>query len=84
VIGSSIPYENLSTNWSKYSRPWDVIFDFPGYGIARLRVSDLPDNLPIEQPPGTPVLPHSFRPSMCRAPKIIHIPRSGSIDLTNA
>ena len=62
LTGASISYDNMSTNWSKYSKPWDVIFDFPNYGIARLRVGDLPDNLPVAQPPGTPVAPHAFRP----------------------
>ena len=69
LLGPTIPYDNMSTNWSKYSRPWDVIFDFPNYGIARLRVGDLPDNLPIAQPPGTPVLPHAFRPEHVPCPE---------------
>lgn len=64
LTGVSIAYDNMSTNWSKYSRPWDVLFDAPnpGYGIASFRVHDLPENLPTEDPPGTPVKPHSFYP----------------------
>jgi len=68
LTGASVRYDNMSTNWSKYSKPWDVIFDFPNYGIAQLRVADLPDNLPIEQPPGTQVLRHAFRPQHVPCP----------------
>lgn len=55
-----IPYDNTSVNWCKYSKPWDVIFDDPGHGITCLMVCDLPKELPKEQPPGTPIAPHSF------------------------
>jgi hypothetical protein len=58
----SIKLENLSTNWSKYSKSFDVIFDYPGYGIGRLFVRDLPGNLPVSHPPGTPIMAHAFRP----------------------
>jgi hypothetical protein len=53
VIAARIKYDNPSVNWSKYSRPWDVIFDFPGYGIARFVVRYLPRELP-KNPPGMP------------------------------
>jgi hypothetical protein len=52
-------------NWSKYGEPWDVIFDFPGEGIAQFLVCGLPKELPIYLPPGeqrTPPKPHSFFP----------------------
>ena len=58
-------------NWSKYGKPWDVIFDFPGYGIAQFMVCGLPEELPMELPPGrqpNPPKPHSFFPA--------HIPES--------
>jgi hypothetical protein len=69
LTGASIRIENMSTNWSRYSKSWDVIFDFPNYGIARLRVGDLPHNLPVAQPPGTPVAPHAFRPQHVPLPE---------------
>ena len=46
-----------SVNWSKYSKAWDVIFDYPGQGIVRFVVANLPRELPNapsrpgEQPP---------------------------------
>src|SRR6185503_3270378 len=27
-----IKYDRTSCNWSKYSKPWDVIFDYPEHG----------------------------------------------------
>jgi len=62
LTGVSLRLDDMSTNWSKYSKPWDVIFDYPGYGIARFRVLDLPTDLPTEDPPGATVASHSFRP----------------------
>jgi hypothetical protein len=55
----TIHCDNTSTNWSKYGKPWDVIFDYPCYGIGKVFVRDLPDNL---QPKGSSALPHGFRP----------------------
>ena len=33
-------------NWSRYSKPWDVIFDHHGFGITQIFVRDLPGRLP--------------------------------------
>lgn len=46
LLPASISYRNTSCNWSKYSRPCDVIFDKPGWGIAMFFVRHLPTNLP--------------------------------------
>jgi hypothetical protein len=35
-----------SVNWSKYSKAWDVIFDYPGHGVVRFAVGNLPRELP--------------------------------------
>ena len=53
---------DLSVNWSKYSWPWDVIFDHPRDGIASFLVRDLPAELPKEQPDGVSVEICSFVP----------------------
>jgi hypothetical protein len=55
---------NCSVNWSKYSRPWDVIFDYPGCGIVQFIVCLLPKELPKEEIPAgaTAPQPHSFYP----------------------
>ena len=54
---------NCSVNWSKYSKPWDVIFDYPGCGIVQFIVCLLPKELPKEVPVGaTAPQPHSFYP----------------------
>lgn len=45
-----IPIKNTSVNWSKHSKPWDVIFDHPGLGIARFIVRMLPFDLPRDRP----------------------------------
>src|SRR5437763_15035010 len=50
-IPARISYDDTSVNWSKYSRPWDVIFDYPAQGVARWIVSDLPTDLPENPPP---------------------------------
>ena len=52
--------DNASVNWSKYSKPWDVIFDYPGGGIVRFVVRDLPSELPTEPPQGAKL--RSFSP----------------------
>jgi hypothetical protein len=56
---------NCSVNWSKYSKPWDVVFDHPGWGIAQFVVCLLPKTLPKEMPTGAKAKapqPHSFYP----------------------
>lgn len=50
LIGSRVPYKNTSVNWSKYSKAWDVIFDYPGFGFAQFIVRRLPKQLPKELP----------------------------------
>jgi hypothetical protein len=62
LIGTRLRCEGVSVNWSKYSKPWDVIFDYPDHGIARFVVRSLPKELPQQQPSGKPVDPHSFLP----------------------
>ncbi len=52
--------ENTSVNWSKYSKPWDATFDYPGCGVVRFMVRDLPRELPKEPNPKTK--PRSFFP----------------------
>lgn len=51
LLPAKIRCDNVSVNWSKYSKPWDVIFDHPGCGIARFVVRYLPVELPKELPP---------------------------------
>ena len=48
-----IKYENASVNWAKYSRPWDVIFDYPGCGFVQFIVLALPKGIPRDIPPDT-------------------------------
>jgi hypothetical protein len=64
VLPPKIRVENPSVNWSKYSKPWDVIFDYPLQGIVRFVVCKLPRELPKEPTiPGTKApQPHSFIP----------------------
>jgi hypothetical protein len=71
LIPSRIRYDDISVNWSRYSKPWDTIFDFPNEGIARFVVKHLPKELPKALPPApknarkqaTPAALHSFFPS---------------------
>ncbi|MGI8427264.1 MAG: hypothetical protein ACR2M4_11885 [Actinomycetota bacterium] len=42
-------------NWSKYSEPWDVIFDHPQFGFTRLFVCHLPKELPKQPPAGSKI-----------------------------
>jgi hypothetical protein len=62
LVPLRIRYRNPSVNWSKYGKPWDVIFDFPGHGIAQFFVCGLPTELPrtagVQK-----AKPHSFFPS---------------------
>lgn len=72
LLAVRIPYKNPSVNWSKYSKPWDVIFDFPGHGFAQFMVCGLPQELPIEIPSGPlrdPPKPHSFFPGHVPEPQ---------------
>lgn len=62
LLPLSIPYKNTSVNWSKYSKPWDVIFDHPNHGIAQLVICDLPKELPKERVAGQQPKLHSFVP----------------------
>jgi len=62
LLPARISYDDASVNWSKYSWPWDVIFDHPGQGVARWVVDDLPHDLPENPPPKTNVEMHDFRP----------------------
>lgn len=45
-----IRYDRTSCNWSRYSKPWDVIFDYPQQGIVRFIVRHLPKQLPSQKP----------------------------------
>jgi hypothetical protein len=63
LLAARISYKDTSVNWSRYSKPWDVIFDYAGQGIAQFLVCGLPKELPTELPPGrqpNPPKPHSF------------------------
>jgi len=42
--------ENPSVNWSKFSKPWDAIFDYPLCGFAQHVVCALPGRLPETLP----------------------------------
>jgi hypothetical protein len=63
LLAARISYANTSVNWSKYSKPWDVIFDHPLHGIVQFIVRDLPKELPKEKPSGGDTKLHSFLPS---------------------
>jgi hypothetical protein len=63
MIGARIRYYNPSVNWSKFSKPWDVIFDYPSEGIVQFVVAALPTELPKSPPPGTAPKLHSFFPT---------------------
>jgi hypothetical protein len=69
IITARIRCDNLSVNWSKYSKPWDVIFDHPGQGIVRFKVANIPVALPRNKPPGVSVAPHDYRPAHNPLPK---------------
>jgi len=64
LLGARISYRNPSVNWSKYGKPWDVIFDFPGRGIAQFLVCGLPKELPKDRDTGSRDQPkeHSYFP----------------------
>jgi hypothetical protein len=56
----------MSVNWSKYCKPWDVIFGYPNGGIALFIVfeikRDFPSELPATMAQQKPK-PRTFRPS---------------------
>lgn len=62
LLPARIRYDDTSVNWSKYSWPWDVIFDYPGQGVARWSVGDLPRGLPENPPPKQKIEMHDFKP----------------------
>jgi hypothetical protein len=74
LLAASIPYKNPSVNWSKYSKPWDVIFDHPKHGIARVLVRHLPTELPKEKTGGGAPKLHSFFPG--HAPEALNYSHS--------
>lgn len=51
LIPARIPLDT-SVNWSKYSKPWDVIFENPGDGFLQFTVRSLPSNVPYVIPSG--------------------------------
>jgi hypothetical protein len=60
---------DISVNWSKYSKPWDVVFDFPRSGIAMFFVwhvrRDLPTDLSklaANQREQDKPKPHTYKP----------------------
>jgi hypothetical protein len=65
MLAARIRVDKPSVNWSKYSKPWDVIFDYPGFGIVRFIVRCLPTELPKGTPaPGSkPPELHRIYPS---------------------
>jgi hypothetical protein len=44
---------DISVNWSKYGKPWDVIFGYANAGIALFLVSEIRRDLPSELPTST-------------------------------
>jgi hypothetical protein len=46
VIPARIRAFDQSVNWSKYSWPWDVVFDHGGCGVSTVAISELPPPLP--------------------------------------
>ena len=60
LLAARISYKEPSVNWSKYSKPWDVLFDHPRHGIAQHMVFALPRDVPKGAPEGTKL--NSFRP----------------------
>jgi hypothetical protein len=59
-----IRVDRPSVNWSKYSKAWDVIFDYPRNGIVRFVVGNLPRELPkaAQRPSERAPELHSFFP----------------------
>ena len=63
IIPAKIRIDRPSVNWSKYGKPWDVIFDDPGCGIVQFVVRNLPKELPRERPIDSGTRICSFFPS---------------------
>jgi hypothetical protein len=65
LLAPKIKSFDISVNWSKYSKPWDVIFGEPAAGIALFVVCDvscdLPRELSSEQREAKKI--HSYRPT---------------------
>jgi hypothetical protein len=55
---------DISVNWSKYSKPWDVIFGTPASGIASVLVRDIFVDLPLDLASQQREVrkPHLYRP----------------------
>lgn len=66
---NSIRYADPSVNWSKYSKPWDVIFEYPGRGIVQFMVGRLPRDIPQEIPQGERSELHTCRPQHVPLPE---------------
>ena len=49
VISARVKWNNSSANWSKFSKPWDVVFGQPNYGFFQLLIKHLPSELPKEK-----------------------------------
>lgn len=60
LIPARIKCINTSVNWSKHSKPWDVIFDTPDMGYCQILVKNLPTELPKENTAGAKL--HNFAP----------------------
>jgi hypothetical protein len=70
LLAARINYKEQSVNWSKYSKPWDVIFDDPGSGIVQFFVGGLPRDLPNVIPKGTKSDLYTFRPAHVPLPLV--------------
>ena len=62
LIHARIKHDGASSNWSKYSLPWDVIFDHPKQGILQYIVCGLPKEIPKKVPEKTKPNLQTFRP----------------------
>jgi hypothetical protein len=57
-----IKCENTSVNWSRFSKPWDVICDHPDHGIVFFKMGKFPPDLPKQTPLDPKTARRSFRP----------------------
>ncbi len=55
---------DISVNWSKYSKPWDVVVGYPNAGIALFFVFDVWQDLPTDRTSQQreAIKVHNFRP----------------------
>ena len=60
LLPARIKIQDLSVNWSKYSAPWDVVFDYPGNGVACISVGEVRKDLPLNPVAGAKI--HAFSP----------------------